>query len=150
MNQQEDILIYPRKNVSHNFKEIIKSSDTDIYFDVESFLSFDEKQSLFTDSMKVKEPIIGILGFIYDKTFYNVTINEFTKNDEERMIKQFSSYLYKISKNKMINIYHWGHAENNYFKYIHETYPKILFPKYRLINVLDYFQYRTDYCSRYF
>tara|TARA_Y100001958_G_scaffold102256_1_gene71110 strand:- start:2265 stop:3893 length:1629 start_codon:yes stop_codon:yes gene_type:complete len=140
MNQQEDILIYPRKNVSHNFKEIIKSSDTDIYFDVESFLSFDEKQSLFTDSMKVKEPIIGILGFIYDKTFYNVTINEFTKNDEERMIKQFSSYLYKISKNKMINIYHWGHAENNYFKYIHETYPKILFPKYRLINVLDYFR----------
>ena len=50
--------------------------------------------------MKVKEPIIGILGFIYDKTFYNITINEFTKNDEERMIKNFIIF-YKISKNKM-------------------------------------------------
>lgn len=140
MNQQEDILIYPRKNVSKTFRETIKSSNTDIYFDIESFLSFDEKQSLFTNEIKIKEPIIGIIGFIYDNNFYNVTINEYIKKDEERMIKQFSSYLYKISKNEIINIYHWGHAENNYLKYIHETYPNISFPEYKLINVLDYFR----------
>jgi hypothetical protein len=140
MNQQDEIIIYPRKNISSFTKETIKHTNHDIYFDIESFLSFDEKQNLFNDFVKDKKPIIGIIGYIYNDTFYNITINTYDRLDEERMIKQFSSYLRKISKGKTINIYHWGNAENNYFKYIHETYPKIYFPQYKLINILDYFR----------
>lgn len=140
MNQQDEIIIYPRKNISSFTKETIKRTNNDIYFDIESFLSFDEKQNLFNDFVKDKKPVIGIIGYIYNGTFYNITINTYDRQDEERMIKQFSSYLHKISKGKIINIYHWGNAENNYFKYIHETYPKIYFPPYKLINILDYFR----------
>ena len=140
MNQQDEIIIYPRKTISSYTKETIKPTNHDIYFDIESFLSFDEKQCLFDDIMKEKEPIIGILGYIYNEQFYNITINTYDKLDEERMIKQFSSYLYNISKGAKVNIYHWGNAENNYFNYIHKTYPKISFPPYKLINVLDYFR----------
>ena len=140
MNQQDEIIIYPRKNITSFTKETIKCTNHDIYFDIESFLSFDEKQNLFNDFIKDKKPIIGIIGYIYNDNFFNITINTYDRLDEERMIKQFSSYLRKISKGKTINIYHWGNAENNYFKYIHETYPKIYFPPYKLINILDYFR----------
>ena len=139
MNQQKDVLIHPRKNISQDFSEILERTEYDIYFDVESFLSFDEKQNLFTDSIPLEEPVLGILGFIHKEEFYEYTIANFTKIDEERNIQQFSEYLWKIS-NKEINIYHWGHAEYNYFRYIHETYPNIVFPPYKLINVLDYFR----------
>lgn len=142
MNQQDDVLIYPRKTISTDFKEILKKTNYDIYFDVESFLSFDEKQNLFLEKENIETPILGILGYIYNERFYDITINSYTKYDEERMIRQFSSQLFKIvnkEKNK-INIYHWGHAENNYFQYIHKRYPKIHFPEYRLINILDYFR----------
>ena len=140
MNQQKDVLIYPRKNISQSLKKSLQKTNTDIYFDIESFLSFDEKQNLFTNIVKKEEPVIGIIGFIHNETFYDITINNFTKKDEERMIKQFSSYLSKISARKIVNIYHWGNAENNYFKYIHKEYPTIYFPKYNLINVLDHFR----------
>ena len=49
MNQQKDVLIHPRKNISKDFSEILERTSSDIYFDVESFLSFDEKQNLFND-----------------------------------------------------------------------------------------------------
>lgn len=140
MNQQDEIIIYPRKNISSFTKEMIKPTEQDIYFDIESFLSFDEKQNLFDEFVKDKNPIIGIIGYIYKDQFYNITINRYDRYDEERMIKQFSSYLYKISKYNTIHIYHWGNAENNYFNYIHKTYPKIFFPPYKLINILDYFR----------
>tara|TARA_Y100001980_G_scaffold46192_1_gene28968 strand:+ start:13427 stop:15064 length:1638 start_codon:yes stop_codon:yes gene_type:complete len=140
MNQQKDVLIYPRKSISNNLNQILESTDVDIYFDVESFLSFDEKQELFSGKDKNEEPVLGILGYIYKEQFYEITIQEFTKLGEKKMIEHFSSQLKKIGQNKTINIYHWGHAENNYFQYIHQTYPKIEFPKYKLINVLDYFR----------
>ena len=41
---------------------------------------------------------------------------------------------------KLINIYHCGHAEFNYLKYIKDKYPEIILPEYRLINVLDFFR----------
>lgn len=140
MNQQDDILIYPRKNISNTFKHILETSDHDIYFDVESFLSFSEKNELFTGKIKSSEPLLGILGYIHQEEFYDITINNFKKEDEKKMVEQFSSQLKKMSKNHTINIYHWGHAEYHYFQYIHKTYPKITFPKYRLINVLDHFR----------
>ena len=40
----------------------------------------------------------------------------------------------------MIPIYHWGHAEYNYIKYIQEKYPMINLPDFELINILDYFR----------
>ena len=140
MNQQKDVLIHPRKNISHGFSEILERTNSDIYFDVESFLSFDEKQNLFNDSTLLEEPVLGILGFIYKEEFYEYTIANFTKEEEKRIVQGFSDYLWKMSNSKEINIYHWGHAEYNYFHYIHETYPTIQFPPYKLINVLDYFR----------
>jgi hypothetical protein len=140
MNQQDGILLYPRKNISNNFKSILETSNRDIYFDVESFLSFSEKNELFTGIIKGSEPLLGILGYIHCGVFYDITINNFKKEDEKKMVQQFASQLKKLSKNNTINIYHWGHAEYHYFQYIHKTYPKITFPKYQLINVLDYFR----------
>tara|TARA_B100000575_G_C23140812_1_gene663807 strand:+ start:3723 stop:5357 length:1635 start_codon:yes stop_codon:yes gene_type:complete len=139
MNQQKEILIYPRKNISQKFNTILDPTECDIYFDVESFLSFDEKQNLFTDSIPLKEPVLGILGFIYQDNFYDYTIQKFTKEEEQNIVQQFADHLWKIY-DKTLNIYHWGHAEYNYFRYIHETYPDISFPEYQLINVLDYFR----------
>lgn len=139
MNQQNEVLIYPRKNISNKFHNILNKSEyNDIYFDVESFLTFDEKQDIFNEFIYPKEPVLGILGFIHNNNFYNYTIERFTLEKEEEIIKNFCSHLWKIKGN--INIYHWGHAEYNYFKYIHETYPNIQFPEYTLINVLDYFR----------
>ena len=143
MNQQSDVLIYPRKNISNEFNTILKRSSEDIYFDVESFLSFDEKQNLFTDKIKLNEPVLGILGFIHFQNFYDYTIQRFTKEEEQKIIQRFAEHLWKIQGNRSdskIHIYHWGHAEYNYFRYIHETYPTIKFPEYQLINVLDYFR----------
>ena len=81
MNQQDDILIYPRKTISTDFKEILKKTNYDIYFDVESFLSFDEKQNLFLEKENIETPILGILGYIYNEMFYDITINNYSIED---------------------------------------------------------------------
>ena len=141
MNQQKEILLYPRKNISYGFQKILNNVDeNNIYFDVESFLSFDEKKDP-SFQQKNDNPILGILGYIYNDVFYNHTIDKFSKNDEKRIVKAFSDHLNKISKNKKpINIYHWGHAENRYMDYIHDEFSMISFPSYNLINVLDHFR----------
>jgi hypothetical protein len=136
MNQQNDILIHPRKNISKDFTSKINDLNG-IYFDVESFLSFDEKQNM---SNNFDLPIIGILGFIYQTKYYDFTIQNYTNQEEKRNIQNFASKLHKISNDAILSIYHWGHAENNYFKYIHNKYPEISFPQYKLINILDYFR----------
>ena len=141
MNQQEDILLYPRKTISTDFKEVLITKDTDIIFDVESFLSFDDNNDFFNDN-KVSSPILAILGFIHNRNFYDYTISNYTRKSEEKIIKDFSNHLFKINRkyNNKINIYHWGHAEYNYFNYIRKNYPHIKFPEYKLINILDYFR----------
>ncbi len=136
MNQQNDILIHPRKNISLDFTSRINDLNG-IYFDVESFLSFDEKQNMSTN---FELPIIGILGFIYHNKYYDFTIQKYTNHEEKRNIQNFASKLQKISNDTTLSIYHWGHAENNYFNYIHLKYPEISFPNYQLINILDYFR----------
>ena len=136
INQQNDILIHPRKNISNDFTSKINDLNG-IYFDVESFLSFDEKQNM---SNNFELPIIGILGFIHKNKYYDFTIQKYTNHEEKRNIQNFASKLQKINNHKILSIYHWGHAENNYFKYIHSKYPEISFPNYQLINVLDYFR----------
>ena len=139
MNQQKDILIHPRKNISSELTEIISHKDA-LYFDIESFLSFDEKQNLFNDEIKINEPIIGIIGFIYDNHYYDYTIQGFTNTEEKKNIQLFVNKLYDIMKDDHIYIYHWGHAEYNYLNYMKEKYPEIKMPDIRLINILDYFR----------
>ena len=141
MNQQEDILLYPRKTISKDFKELLIKKDTDIIFDVESFLSFDDKSDYFHDNIN-NNPILAIIGFIHNEHFYDYTISNYTRESEEKIIKDFSNHLLKISNKykNTINIYHWGHAEYNYFNYIRKNYPSIEFPEYKLINILDYFR----------
>ena len=141
MNQQKEVLLYPRKAISNELHTILNIRENDIYFDIESFLSFDEKSKLFTNIEPKDEPVLGILGVFYQKHYYNFTIERFTKEKEKEIILKFRNFLNDISKNNtFINIFHWGHAEYNYFRYIHKTYPEIRFPKYNLINVLDYFR----------
>jgi hypothetical protein len=138
MNQQNDILIHPRKNISQELINILDPEGEKIFFDVESFLSFDDKKHISID--EIKNPMIAIIGYIYNNHFYDHTINSFSKKDEEIIIKRFANNLKKISKNKIINIYHWGHAEKKYFDYIHKNYKYINFPEYKLIDILDYFR----------
>jgi len=141
MNQQNEILLYPRKTISYDFKKLLERSENDIYFDVESFLSFDERQNLFTDYIPEKKPILAILGIIHNTNFYDFTIHDYSLNSEKKIVKNFIKYLWFMKrkcKNK-IKIYHWGNAEFNYMKYINKTY-NISIPEYELINVLDYFR----------
>lgn len=141
MNQQEDILLYPRKTISKDFKALLIKKDTDIILDIESFLSFDDKNDYFQDNMN-NSPILAIIGFIHNDHFYDYTISNYTIESEEKIIKDFSNHLLKISRKycDVINIYHWGHAEYNYFNYIRKNYPSVEFPEYKLINILDYFR----------
>ena len=138
MNKTNEILIYPRKSVSYGLKKILKMDG--IYFDVESFLTFDQKQDFFNTEINPKYPIIAIIGFIHENKYYYYTIDEYNIESEEKIIKLFSDKLFKISNGKSINVYHWGHAENNYIKYIKDKYPQIELPDINLINILDYFK----------
>ena len=139
MNKHDDILIYPRKTISNDLLNILKRKN-DIYFDVESFLSFNEKQSLFEYDKIDDEPIIAIIGIIHNSKYYDFTIENFNLKSEETIIRLFSEKLFQISDNNKLNIYHWGHAENNYMRYIYQKYPEIKFPEIELINILDYFR----------
>ena len=139
MNKTNDILIYPRKTVSSNLTNILQG-ENNIYFDVESFLSFDEKYNFFDTKIKRKMPVLAIIGFIHNDNYYDYTIEKYTMEEELKLVKRFSEDLFRISDKKSLNVYHWGHAENNYMKYINDKYPSIIFPEIKLINILDYFR----------
>lgn len=142
MNKNDDILIYPRKNVSTPLKEILQEKETNnIFFDVESFLTIDEKVDFFNKNKNYKTPIIAILGFYYKEKFNEFTIQSFNIHEESVIVKRFSEKLWNIYTNYgRINIFHWGHAECKYMEYIHKTYPDILFPEYILVDLLDHFR----------
>ena len=141
INQQNDIFISPRKSISHLFKSILSHSDQDIFFDIESFLSFDEKQSLFNTTInKENKPTIAIIGCIHNNIYKDFTIQKYSVQSEKKCIQNFSKYLFHISQGKILKLYHWGHAEYNYFQYMKNNYPLISFPEIQLINVLDYFR----------
>jgi len=139
MNKHDDILIYPRKTISSNLSNILQRKN-DIYFDVESFLSFNEKQSLFGNDIIDEGPIIAIIGIIHNDNYYDFTIENYNIQSELKIVELFSKKLFEISDNNKLNIFHWGHAENNYMKYIYNKYPSIEFPEIELINILDYFR----------
>ena len=143
MNKTNDILVYPRKNISSILKEILKEKDTsNIFFDVESFLNIEEKNHFFNKKEIIfSNPILAILGFYHCNTFYDFTIQNFTTYEEKKIIEKFSKELWKIYDNHgRINIFHWGHAECKYLDYIHKTYNDIHFPEYILIDLLEHFR----------
>lgn len=140
MNQQNDILIYPRKNISSQFLEILTEKKYEFYFDVESFLSFDEKKELFNDELNTNEPMIGIIGIIHNHIFKDFTIYKYSLKDEYTCITYFLNYLQKVSKGEIVYLYHWGHAEYKYLEYMKKIYPDYDYSKIQLINIFDYFR----------
>ena len=76
MNKTNDILIYPRKTVSSGLNQVLKV-ENNIYFDVESFLSFDERYNFFDTTIKNDRPVLAIIGFIYNNNYYDYTIERF-------------------------------------------------------------------------
>ena len=143
MNKNDDILIYPRKNVSTPLREILQEKETsNIFFDVESFLTIDEKVDFFNKKdEKYNNPILAILGFFYKDNFYEYTIQKYDVYHEELIVQQFSDKLWSIyNKYGRVNIFHWGHAECKYMEYIHKSYPSISFPEYILVDLLDHFR----------
>tara|TARA_Y100000996_G_scaffold97928_1_gene70368 strand:+ start:6135 stop:7775 length:1641 start_codon:yes stop_codon:yes gene_type:complete len=143
MNKTNDILIYPRKNVSNPLREVLKEEEkNNIFFDVESFLTIDEKVDFFNKKdEKYNNPILAILGFFYKGSFYDFTIQKYDIKDEKIIVKKFSDKLWSIYKDYgRINIFHWGHAECKYMEYIHEIYGDIDFPDYILVDLLDHFR----------
>ena len=142
MNKSDEILIYPRKNISNALREILQESDdNNIFFDVESFLSIDEKVDFFNKKEEFNKPIIAIIGFFYKEKFIDFTIQSYQYTDEKIIIKKFSEYLWNIYNNYgRVNIFHWGHAECKYMEYIHSKHGDIDFPEYILIDLLDHFR----------
>ena len=84
-------LFIQEKYLSNDFTSKINDLNG-FHFDVESFLSFDEKQNM-TNNFDL--PIIGILGFIYKDKYYDFTIQKYTNNEE----KKYSKILPPNSKN---------------------------------------------------
>jgi hypothetical protein len=143
MNKNDEILIYPRKNISTPLREVLQEKETsNIFFDVESFLTIDEKVDFFNQKEeKYTNPILAILGFFYKENFHEFTIQKYNIEQEEIIVQRFVNELWKIFKNYgRINIFHWGHAECKYMEYIHKLYPNILFPEYILVDLLDHFR----------
>ena len=143
MNKNNEILLYPRKNVSGPLKEVLREKDTNnIFFDVESFLTIDEKVDFFNKKEeKYEYPILAIIGFFYMNKFYDYTIQKYDIKEENKIVKFFSDKLWRIyNKYGRVNIFHWGHAECKYMEYIHKQYQDIEFPEYILIDLLDHFR----------
>ena len=143
MNKNDEILIYPRKNISTPLREVLQEKETsNIFFDVESFLTIDEKVDFFNQKEeKFTNPILAILGFFYKDRFHEFTIQKYNIEQEEIIVQRFVNELWKIFKNYgRINIFHWGHAECKYMEYIHKIYPNISFPEYILVDLLDHFR----------
>tara|TARA_Y100001935_G_scaffold255363_2_gene267963 strand:+ start:3464 stop:5101 length:1638 start_codon:yes stop_codon:yes gene_type:complete len=143
MNKNDDILIYPRKNVSTPLREVLQEKETsNIFFDVESFLTIDEKVDFFNKkNKKYNNPILAIIGFFYKNNFYDFTIQKYDVEQEKIIVQHFANKLWTIYKNYgRINVFHWGHAECKYMEYIHKLYPSISFPEYILVDLLDHFR----------
>ena len=140
MNKNNDILIYPRKNISPNLKEVLNNSNN-IFFDVESFLNMDETVDPVNLSKKLNVPILAIIGLIHNEHFYDFTIQKYNLINEEKIIRLFANKLWNIYKKKgKILIFHWGHAECKYMEYIHTNYSHIHFPDYKLVDILVHFR----------
>jgi hypothetical protein len=136
MNQQKEVIVYPRKSISGSFKEQLQEKQHEYFFDIESFLSFDEKQDLIEKQLCRPEPVLGILGYIYNGTYKDFTIQSYGIEEEKHIIQRWYKHLMKDDTD--VYLYHWGNAEKVYIDYIQKICPELDMSKIHLINILHY------------
>jgi len=140
MNKHDNLVVEPR-NITRDFKEILKPSQLEFILDIESVLHLEEKGNYFNNDKEEELPNICIIGLIIinkgDYIFKDFTIDNLTIEDEKQNIMNWVNF---ISKYDEIKIYHWGHAEKSYLENIHKRFPDIKLPKMLLIDLLHYFR----------
>ena len=140
MNKHDNLVVEPR-NITRDFKEILKPSQIEFVLDIESVLHLEEKGNYFNNDKQEELPNICIIGLIIinngEHIFKDFTIDNLTIEDEKQNILNWLNF---ISKYDEIKIYHWGHAEKSYLENIHKRFPDITLPKMLLIDLLHYFR----------
>ena len=140
MNKHDNLIIEPR-NISRDFKDILKADNNEFILDIESVLNLETKGSYFNNDIQKDLPNICIIGLIIvnngNFVFKDFTIDDLTIESEKRNINNWLNF---ISKYDEIKIYHWGHAEKTYLENIHKRFPDIKLPKMKLIDLLHFFR----------
>jgi hypothetical protein len=140
MNKHENLLMEPR-NITREFKDILKKTDNEFILDIESVLNLETKGSYFNNDVQKDLPNICIIGLIIMNKgkylFKDFTIDNLTIESEKQNIINWLNF---ISKYEEIKIYHWGHAEKTYLENIHKRFPDIKLPKMILIDLLHFFR----------
>jgi len=152
INSQTDLKISPRRIKKPGFIQIIKDQSNSIILDIESTSNLKETESYFEDLEIIEKPKICIIGTILNQrfetddelVFKDFTIRYLTDEEEEIIIGYWVSFLKKRFKDnsdkKPIKVYHWGQAEESYLTYMKTKYPKIQYPDFQMINLLNYFR----------
>jgi hypothetical protein len=149
INSQTDLKISPRRLRKPGFIEIVRDQSDSIILDIESTSNLKETESYFEDLDVVEKPRICIIGTILNQgsdddelIFKDFTIRYLTNEEEEIVIRYWVSFLKKRFKGseKPIKVYHWGQAEESYLTYMKTKYPKIQYPNFQMINLLNYFR----------
>ncbi len=140
MNKHDNLIMEPR-NISRDFKDILKVDDNEFILDIESVLNLETKGSYFNNDIQKDLPNICIIGLIIvnngNFVFKDFTIDDLTIESEKQNINNWLNF---ISKYDEIKIYHWGHAEKTYLENIHKRFPDIRLPKMKLIDLLHFFR----------
>jgi hypothetical protein len=140
MNSNDNLIIEPR-NITREFKEILKSDEIEFILDIESVLNLETKGSYFNTNINEELPNICIIGLIIIKgggfVFKDFTIDKLTIESEKLNIINWVNF---ISKYEKIKIYHWGYAEKSYIENIHRRFPDIKIPNMILIDLLEYYR----------
>ena len=140
MNKHDNLVVEPR-NITRDFKDILKPSQIEFILDIESVLHLEEKGNYFNNDKQDDLPNICIIGLIIinngDHIFKDFTIDNLTIDDEKQNIMNWLNF---ISKYDEIKIYHWGHAEKSYLENINKRFLDIKLPKMILIDLLHYFR----------
>ena len=137
MKINKDVIVYPRKTISYDFQTLLEYSNS-YFFDVESLLSFDQKQELSSGELLPLKPIIAIMGIVdSNKKYKGFTLENYSSDSEVKIIKDFFNYI--ESEEKTI-LFHWGNAEKAYINYIQKRYPEIKIPNIELVDLLYYFK----------
>ena len=142
MNKHKNLIIEPR-NISREFKDVLKCDDIEFILDIESVLNLEAKGSYFNNDSIKDLPNICIIGLIILNNnnskylFKDFTIDDLSIKSEKQNILNWLSF---ISKYDNIKIYHWGHAEKSYLENIHKRFPDIKLPRMKLIDLLHFFR----------
>ena len=140
MNRHENLIIEPR-NISREFKDVLKCDNIEFILDIESVLNLESKGSYFNNDIVIDLPNICIIGLIIlnnDKyLFKDFTIDDLSIKSEKQNIINWLNF---ISKYDNIKIYHWGHAEKSYLENIHKRFPDIKLPRMQLIDLLHFYR----------